>query len=46
MDTTFGLGSTSSTVSLQKLHLESGAHRVEVRAAGYETLEFYVRISP
>jgi hypothetical protein len=30
----------------QKLHLESGAHRVEVRAAGYETLEFDVRISP
>jgi hypothetical protein len=30
----------------QKLHIESGAHRVEVRAAGYETLEFDVRISP
>ena len=29
----------------QRLHIESGAHRVEVRAAGYETLQFDVRIS-
>ena len=30
----------------QRLHIESGAHRIEVRAAGYETLEFDVRITP
>jgi hypothetical protein len=30
----------------QKLHIESGAHRIEVRAAGFETLTFDVRITP
>ena len=29
----------------QKLHLDSGVHRIEVRAAGFETLTFEVRIS-
>jgi hypothetical protein len=28
----------------QKLHIESGAHRIEIRAAGYEPLSFDVRI--
>jgi len=30
----------------QRLHLDSGPHRIEVRAAGYETLTFEVRITP
>src|ERR1700704_4059889 len=30
----------------QRLHIESGAHRIEIRANGYETLEFDVRITP
>ena len=30
----------------QSLHLESGPHRVEVRAPGYETLAFEVRLIP
>jgi PEGA domain len=30
----------------QRLHIEPGAHRVEVRASGYETLVFEVKISP
>ena len=30
----------------QRLHLDSGPHRIEVRAPGYETLEFEVRITP
>jgi hypothetical protein len=30
----------------QKLHIESGAHRIAVHAAGYEQLEFEVRITP
>ena len=30
----------------QRLHIESGAHRIEVRAAGYEPLAFDVRITP
>ena len=30
----------------QKLHIETGAHRVEVRAPGYEPLVFDIRISP
>ena len=30
----------------QKLHMESGAHRIEVRAPGYETLSFDVRVEP
>ncbi len=30
----------------QRLHVDSGAHRIEVRANGYETLEFEVRITP
>jgi hypothetical protein len=30
----------------QRLHIESGAHRIEVRAPGYETLIFEVRIVP
>jgi hypothetical protein len=30
----------------QKLHISGGAHRIEVRAAGYETLVFDARISP
>ena len=30
----------------QRLHLDSGVHRIEVRAPGYETLSFDVRISP
>jgi PEGA domain-containing protein len=30
----------------QRLHIEPGAHRIEVRAAGYETLVFEVKISP
>jgi hypothetical protein len=30
----------------QRLHVESGPHRVEVRAAGYEALAFDVRITP
>jgi len=29
----------------QKLHLESGAHRVEVRAPGYETLDIDIRLT-
>jgi hypothetical protein len=30
----------------QRLHLETGAHRIEVRAAGYEPLTIDVRITP
>jgi PEGA domain len=30
----------------QRLHLESGVHRVEIRAPGYETLTFEVRLDP
>jgi hypothetical protein len=30
----------------QKLHLDGGNHRVEIRALGYETLTFNVRIEP
>jgi hypothetical protein len=30
----------------QRLHIEPGPHRIEVRAAGFETLEFEVKISP
>jgi len=30
----------------QKLSIEAGSHRVEVRAPGYETLTFDVRIEP
>jgi hypothetical protein len=30
----------------QRLPIESGAHRIEVRAPGYETLTFEVRIAP
>jgi hypothetical protein len=30
----------------QRLHLDSGPHRIEVRAPGYETLDFDVRITP
>ena len=30
----------------QRLHIESGVHRIEVRAPGYETLTFDVRIVP
>ena len=30
----------------QRLHLETGAHRIEVRAAGYEPLMIDVRITP
>lgn len=30
----------------QRLHIESGPHRIEVRAPGYESLVFDVRISP
>jgi len=30
----------------QRLHLETGAHRIEVRAQGYEPLAFDVRITP
>jgi hypothetical protein len=30
----------------QRLHIDSGPHRIEVRAKGYETLEFEVRITP
>ena len=30
----------------QRLHIESGAHRIEVRANGFAPLEFEVRISP
>jgi len=30
----------------QKLHIEGGAHRIEVRAPGYETLSFDVRVEP
>ena len=30
----------------QRLHIEQGAHRIEVRAAGYETLVFEVKITP
>jgi hypothetical protein len=30
----------------QKLHIESGTHRIEVRAPGYEPLTFDVRITP
>jgi PEGA domain len=32
--------------TFQRLHLEPGPHRIEVRAAGYEPLEFEVKISP
>jgi hypothetical protein len=30
----------------QKLHIEPGAHRIEVRAAGFDPLVFEVKISP
>ena len=30
----------------QRLHLDSGTHRIEVRAPGFEPLEFEVRITP
>jgi len=30
----------------QRLHIESGTHRIEVRAPGYEPLAFDVRITP
>ena len=30
----------------QRLHIEAGAHRVEIRAPGYETLTFEVRLDP
>jgi hypothetical protein len=30
----------------QRLHIDSGPHRIEVRAPGFETLTFDVRISP
>jgi hypothetical protein len=30
----------------QRLHIEPGAHRIEVRAAGYDPLVFEVKISP
>jgi len=30
----------------QRLHLDSGAHRIEIRAPGYEILDFDVRITP
>ena len=30
----------------QRLHLDSGPHRIEVRAPGYESLSFEVRITP
>ncbi len=30
----------------QRLHLDSGPHRIEVRAPGYEPLVFEVRITP
>ena len=30
----------------QRLHLEPGPHRIEVRADGYEPLTFEVRIPP
>ena len=30
----------------QKLHMEAGPHRLEVRAPGYETLTFDVRVEP
>jgi hypothetical protein len=30
----------------QRLHLDTGTHRIEVRAAGYESLEIDVRIAP
>jgi len=30
----------------QRLHIESGSHRIEVRAQGYEPLAFDVRITP
>jgi PEGA domain len=30
----------------QRLHLDSGAHRIEIRAPGYESLSFDVRITP
>jgi hypothetical protein len=32
--------------TFQRLHVETGPHRIEVRAAGYETLTFDVRITP
>lgn len=30
----------------QRLHIEPGPHRIEIRADGYETLEFEVRLLP
>jgi len=30
----------------QRLHIDSGPHRIEVRAPGFETLAFDVRITP
>ncbi len=30
----------------QRLHIEAGPHRIEIRADGYETLEFEVRLLP
>jgi hypothetical protein len=32
--------------TFERLHIESGDHRIEVRAAGYETLSFDIRIAP
>jgi hypothetical protein len=31
--------------TFQRLHIETGPHRIEVRAAGYEPLTFDVRIT-
>ena len=30
----------------QKLNIEAGPHRIEIRAPGYETLSFEVRLVP
>ena len=31
---------------LQRLHIDAGPHRIEIRMSGYEPLEFDVRIEP
>ena len=32
--------------TFQKMELEAGAHRVEIRAIGFQTISFDVRVEP
>ena len=41
-----GVGYQENCLPFQQLQLESGPHRIEVRADGYEPLSFEVRILP